>query len=80
MVDDDEAWATIHGLILAILGPDDEDDDSDEDDDAIVLSTEQREKVNLTAERLGISPLLIISIIQAAVYFLKMFRKWRENR
>ena len=74
IVDDDEAWATIHGIIVAILGLDDDDDD---DDDHIVFSEDQVEQMDSVGARLGLNPALIAMIVKAAIAFLKWLRDRR---
>ncbi len=81
VVADDEAWKVIHGLILAIIGADEQDDEDDgsDDEDYIVFSPSQDADIKATADRLGISPLLIITLIQAAVAILKFLRERRAG-
>jgi hypothetical protein len=66
IVGDDEAWAAIHGFLLTLV----------EEEEAIVMGAESV-PVTLTAEKTGINPILIFTIIKTIA---ALWKWWRDNR
>ena len=78
LIQDEQAWASLYSIISFVydlLGGKDDDEVT-----KVIQSRDVLAPAEALGKRVGMSPLLIIGIVQAAIQLLKLLQQWRQNR
>ena len=80
LIQDEQSWASLYSIISFVYDLLDGKDDDDDETEKVLQSRAVLGPAEALGKRVGMSPLLIIGIVQAAIALLRFLQQWRQNR
>ena len=80
LIQDEQSWASLYSIISFVYDLLDGKDDDDDETAKVIQSRDVLSPAEVLGKRVGMSPLLIIGIVQAAIALLRLLQQFRQNR